>query len=197
MARPLMVLEGMLSDVRRNVFLPDATRSGRFVKSSDTGERPQDDSFLKAWRHASQGQADLPPEPSSKSAGVATGDSWEEVEKELEIMESGDLHQDEALDDVSLEQGYESESSYATTSSSSDSEGGLENPAKRMARPPVAPAGLTIHQNPKTKMLHLMEEGNRRVVLCGRVVGVGYHTPTSIRYDTPCCTWCWRKSKRD
>ena len=32
MARPLMVLEGMLSDVRRNVFLPDATRSGRFVK---------------------------------------------------------------------------------------------------------------------------------------------------------------------
>ena len=197
MARPLMVLEGMLSDVRRNVFLPDATRSGRFVKSSDTGERPQDDSFLKAWRHASQGQADLPPEPSSKSAGVATGDSWEEVEKELEIMESGDLHQDEALDDVSLEQGYESESSYATTSSSSDSEGGLENPAKRMARPPVAPAGLTIHQNPKTKMLHLMEEGNRRVLLCGRVVGVGYHTPTSIRYDTPCCTWCWRKSKRD
>ena len=76
MARPLMVLEGMLSDVRRNVFLPDATRSGRFVKASDTAERPQDDRVLNAWSHISRGQADHPPEPSSEFAGVATGDSW-------------------------------------------------------------------------------------------------------------------------
>ena len=35
MARPLIVLNDMLRDVRQNVFLPDATRSGRFVKVSD------------------------------------------------------------------------------------------------------------------------------------------------------------------
>lgn len=197
MARPLMVLNSMLEDVRENVFLPDASRSGRFVKVSEFSV--SQDGFTKAGDSPGSVAGDggsLPDE-----AGVMDGDmqgafslcneSPDVPQGELNLVKAPESSCNDFLDD----EFWNSDSSYATTSSSSDSEGGYDNPAKRLARPPVAPAGAKICQNPKTKMLHLMDINHKKVLFCGRTAGEGYSVPSCVKYDTPCCSLCWRKSR--
>ncbi len=50
-------------------------------------------------------------------------------------------------------------------------------------------------QHGKSKILHLMETGNRRFV-CSRVAGK-FHIfeNLSVRYDTPICSLCFKQSR--
>ena len=85
-----------------------------------------------------------------------------------------------------------SSSSDATTSSSDDEAGAERNPARRLALPPRAPDGMKILQHQKTRMLHLMDVDHQKVFCCGRTVGSYHRPPGETRYDTPCCSGCWR-----
>ena len=74
----------------------------------------------------------------------------------------------------------------------------LRRHAARIVSAPKAPAGTELRQHPKSRMLHLIQEDHKRYLLCGRKVemanGSLYKPPASLRWDTPCCSHCWRAS---
>ena len=88
--------------------------------------------------------------------------------------------------------------SGSDTSSSSEEEQAAVTHAARMVSAPKAPAGTELRQHPKSRMLHLIQEDHKRYLLCGRKVemanGSLYKPPASLRWDTPCCSHCWRAS---
>lgn len=89
---------------------------------------------------------------------------------------------------------HEPEDDVVTTSSSSDEEAGQLSGARRPVNPPRIPDGLKLIQHQKLKTLHLMENQNTKILLCGRMAPEsGYQRVFEITFDTPCCHFCWRK----
>ena len=83
-----------------------------------------------------------------------------------------------------------------TTSSSSDEDGAINNSARRPVQRPRVPDELKLIQHRKLRTLHLMEQQNQRVMLCGRMAEASRYEPVQeTRFDTPCCHTCWRKIK--
>ena len=86
--------------------------------------------------------------------------------------------------------------SGSDTSSSSEEEQAASTHAARMVCSPKAPAGTELRQHPKSRMLHLIQEEHKRFLLCGRKVEMAngrlYKPPLTLRWDTPCCSHCWR-----
>ena len=108
---------------------------------------------------------------------------WEPVERQQQELD------EEAGEDLG---------SGSDTSSSSEEEQAAVTHAARMVSAPKAPAGTELRQHPKSRMLHLIQEDHKRYLLCGRKVemanGSLYKPPASLRWDTPCCSHCWRAS---
>ena len=108
---------------------------------------------------------------------------WEPVDRQQQDLD------EEAGDDLG---------SGSDTSSSSEEEQAAVTHAARMVSAPKAPAGTELRQHPKSRMLHLIQEYHKRYLLCGRKVemanGSLYKPPASLRWDTPCCSHCWRAS---
>ena len=108
---------------------------------------------------------------------------WEPVERQQQDLD------EEAGEDLG---------SGSDTSSSSEEEQAAVTHAARMVSAPKAPAGTELRQHPKSRMLHLIQEDHKRYLLCGRKVemanGSLYKPPASLRWDTPCCSHCWRAS---
>ena len=86
--------------------------------------------------------------------------------------------------------------SGSDTSSDSEEEHVAGTHAARMVSAPRPPEGTSLLQHPKSRMLHLIQEEHTRYLMCGRKVqmanGSLYKPPASLRWDTPCCSHCWR-----
>ena len=91
--------------------------------------------------------------------------------------------------------------SDSTSSADSDTDSSLDEGASdkgrvaRLVRCPSAPAGTSLVQHSKTKMLHLLAEGYQRVFMCGRQKGEAHKPPQQLRWDSPCCSLCWKAAR--
>ena len=83
------------------------------------------------------------------------------------------------------------------SSSSSEEEAVAETHAARIVKAPTAPRGASLRQHKKSRMLHLLQDGYRNVLMCGRPNAENYKPPIALRWDTPCCSHCWRAAARD
>ena len=221
LGRPLRLLERLLKEIRTGKFLPDATRSGRFPGGHDKplDERSEcqsefsyepslgfgDDSEIKG--------AEVVEEPAAADGGevksaevleesataeplaeVATSAPPEAVSIKMEQPEaSWSLVGSGMVIDLESDADVESEA-VDTTSSSSDESGAELGTARRVVQRPRVPRSLKLIQHRKLKTLHLMEQQNQRIMLCGRVADPSrYDNVAETRFDTPCCHVCWRK----
>eukprot|EP00435_Cladocopium_sp_Y103_P023154 s3929_g5.t1 len=78
------------------------------------------------------------------------------------------------------------------TSSDSEEDIATNSHAARMVQAPRAPQGTQLRQHPKSKMLHLLRDEDRNLLMCGRRIADVYKPPTALRWDTPCCGRCWK-----
>ena len=79
--------------------------------------------------------------------------------------------------------------------SSSDEEASNAGRAATLVRCPTAPAGTTLIQHEKSKMLHLLADGYQKIFLCGRQSGNAHKPPVQVRWDSPCCSLCWKTAR--
>ena len=134
--------------------------------------------------------------PNATRSGMMTADVKVEVfsvGEDDETWEAVDRQQQDLDEEAGEDLG-----SGSDTSSSSEEEQAAATHAARMVSAPKAPAGTELRQHPKSRMLHLIQEDHKRYLLCGRKVemanGSLYKPPASLRWDTPCCSHCWRAS---
>ena len=81
------------------------------------------------------------------------------------------------------------------TDSSSDEEASNAERAARLVRCPSAPAGTSLVQHEKSKMLHLLADGYQNIFLCGRQRGNAHRPPVQVRWDSPCCSLWWKTAR--
>ena len=177
MARPLRILEALLSEIRLGSFCPDDTRSGRFrtAPESTPAESVERDVLDDGWTLLG----------AYKGNSLASNSEQSSTVVDLVESEAADTKQEESQDD--------SDSDVLTTSSSEDETGAGMTGAARPMRLPTVPDELKLIQHTKYKTLHLMEKQNSRVMLCGRMVVDGrYAEASEARFDTPCCHTCWK-----
>ena len=99
-----------------------------------------------------------------------------------------------AVIDVSDESSDATESS-ADTTSGSDEEATNGSHAARLVSCPKAPQGTSLKQHKKSRMLHLVQDGYQKTMMCGRRCTDVYAAPSQVRWDTPCCSHCWRAAR--
>ena len=101
----------------------------------------------------------------------------------------------EAEDIASVDPGAGVSSSGETSSESSSSDTGDDEPnVPRMMLPPAPPEGTYFIQHRKLRTLHMMLNGHKAVTVCGRSVDPQgpMAEPSNLRYDTPVCKQCKR-----
>eukprot|EP00435_Cladocopium_sp_Y103_P067691 s116_g30.t1 len=147
LAEPLRQLAWVLQSIREQWFFPDASRSGRFV------------SWCKAETEGALEEV---------TDGVATKPSHNvPSEGDRQHTNAGSLKpvgvgpQVECVDSDSSDEGC------GDTDSSSDEEACSSGRVARLVRAPSAPAGTSLVQHQKSRMLHLFEDGYSVVFMCG------------------------------
>ena len=176
MARPLMILENMLSEIRSGKFQPDVTRSGRLSNADASG-----------FQHAAKSRVKIEIEDDENG--------WRFVEPRVEQYDD-QLPQGlpEALPscinpdliDICTESSC-SEGESDTPGDEFDDAGG-----KTFAIP-SAPPGYVMWQHSKSKILHLMSVDHRSIFECGRKAGA-FHTNENVhpRWDSGICWKCFK-----
>ena len=204
LGRPLRLLERLLKEVRMGKFLPDATRSGRFPggpgKTLDDRSDGQsefsyepslgfgDDNGIKSAETAEEPTvADSLNEVATSAPSEAVSIKMEQSEASWSLVGNGTV--------IDLESDADGDSEAVDTTSSSSDESGAElGTARRVVQRPRVPKSLKLIQHRKLKTLHLMEQQNQKIMLCGRVAEPSrYDNVAETRFDTPCCHVCWRK----
>ena len=182
MARPLQILEEMLSETRGGTYLPDCTRSGRLVRKEDnsagltSSSAPlQDDAKIEI----SDDEADL--------------NVWE-------LIQSKPLAEPDRILPEVIPETCENEINDACTETSSSEvsetdhdETSFGNHGRRTFEPPVAPEGFTTWQHRKSKILHLVGYKTPGIFECGRKPGA-FHTCSNInpKWDSGICWKCFK-----
>ena len=207
LGRPLRLLEKLLMEVRTKAFLPDATRSGRYP-GGRTMDQTADVDVASNFSY----EPSLVDDSALQTGGVedASGSFSEALHggsHEAHPLGRALVCKSEASDlswslisgagviEVDISSGSETDA-VDTTSSSSDEEGAVNNSARRPVQRPRIPDELKLIQHRKLRTLHLMEQQNQRVMLCGRTAEPSrYESVQETRFDTPCCHTCWRKIK--
>ncbi|CAE7743608.1 unnamed protein product [Symbiodinium sp. CCMP2592] len=209
LARPLRLLMALISEIREGVFDPDAGRAGylrgsgleelrlgfaaqtddRHPPSAESWERVTGDDDMFGLVDALDKGAPSQPDvffPGDDDANLMGQDSADEP-PEAEVGDGG-VSSLGAEDDKLV--GKDSDSSSSSGSSdSSDSSGSDDEPARIM--PPPEPAeGTTFLQHQRTRLLHMIADNNRRVLMCGRMVSDLYSLPQRIRFDSSVCRNC-------
>eukprot|EP00435_Cladocopium_sp_Y103_P049144 s2642_g14.t1 len=208
MARPLYMLEVVVQAIRSGEFFPDATRSGRFSEpwravdaSGDWDKVTQESGFQEEtftpdevegtdlFSHSFETLADCDNNPFPATKLFKENTDLEPVLQQSEPLEAGVGAMEELV--------VGTEEEVPTTSSESEEDAAQLSQAHRPVNPPKVPDGFRLIQHLKLKTLHLQEEQNRRVLVCGRLMIERYGDPVSFRWDTPCCHFCWKRSKQD
>ena len=190
LASPLRKLAEMIEAIRAGKFMPDNTRSGRFLQ--DTSDAADFGFSDKSWTRVGD-------EALSTELGVGLDEACSQPGP-IVISDEEDVKPDPSQDlggsEVAVSSSSSSESEgIGDTSSSSDEQAGAECPGQRMVRVPSTPAGFSLVQQSKLT-LHLLENGYQKVLACGRPVSAMHRsTHLTVRWDTPCCHNCWRRVK--
>ena len=177
-ARSLRLLESMLDEIRKGFFFPDCTRSGRLHGPAKE--------FLNGW--PSEGAAAVSAHPLGEPALAPQGDAKSEIGTDL-CLEPIPVLTSDAEEEAESSRRAE-DSGHVTTDSSDSDSSALEVPQVRRLTVPTAPQGFRFLQHRKTRMLHLMKDGNERVLECGRMVGPTHVNPQSVRFDSSVCSQC-------
>ena len=180
MARPLQILEEMLSEIRGGTYMPDCTRSGRLVRKEDNGagltqpsaqlqdatkiEISDDESDLNTWELIQSG----PPAESDKVLPKVIPETCEN-----EINDAC------------------TETSSSEVSETDHDETSFGSHGRRTFEPPVAPEGFTMWQHTKSKILHLEGYKTPGIFECGRKPGA-FHTCSNVnpKWDSGICWKC-------
>ena len=181
-ARSLRLLESMLSEIRRGQFLPDATRSGRLVSGATEIVSGQEFHSVDPAGDAPIPRAPSPPEPEVKSEIRS-----EAVGEAITVLES-DAEEENALSKRADDSGH------VTTGSSGSESSALTVPEVPRLTVPIEPAGFRFLQHKKTRMIHLIKDGNERVLECGRLVSDAHVRPSNVRFDSSVCSQCRKAS---
>ena len=132
----------------------------------------------------------------TRSGYFAVPDQPCEEEPSVEVVASSDEEDvKKETDPVEVDSGHESVDSE-DTGSSSDESAAISARCSRPVTVPKAPDGFKMYQHSQSRMLHLMELHNNRVFQCGRMAGKKHEVSQSskLRWDTPCCSRCWRSA---
>ena len=172
-ARPLAVLAHVLDEIKRGIFDPDSTRSGRLKE----GATPLDkvEAFAFQPQKVSQ-QSSV--ESECQDVENMSEQSWQKV-----TGESQPLPEAEQID-----------LGHVTTDSSDSSE------AEQDSRSPVVghyvisvPEDKALWKNSNSKMFHLSSVDHVKVLLCGRRITSSFHRHEgSVRFDSAKCKQCFR-----
>ena len=171
---PLRVLNAMLLSIRNHEFMPDLSRSGYFQPAEEQQELEAKDEII------------------SLSDG-----SWDGVSG-VDQLDANVQHEHDEVNEAAGIEAIESEhvnDAEWDTESGSDEEGAANSHAARLVLAPKAPDGTTLKQHRKSRMLHLLQDGNKAILMCGRRISEVYEPPKSLRWDTPCCGRCWKAAK--
>ena len=99
----------------------------------------------------------------------------------------------EILEVVQHELGSAASSDNGVTSSSrSDSEPDLESP--KVCKPPEAVVGSVMVQHKKWRTVHLVPEGFKKFLQCGRALNEAFSWEPQLRWDTPKCRQCFKSA---
>ena len=171
-ARPMRMMEELLSEIRCKRFFPDESRAGRLVNVSavDLAEIP-----FSASQHAVLSGEPEQVKQQFEEAG------WECISVASSASERHDS-------DV--------QSEHVTTDSSSDeSEQSCEPPAPaRLFHPPKPPDGHYFLQHSKSKTIHIIQDHRNRILECGRQVTDAYTRDFQTRWDSSVCSHCLKRT---
>ena len=124
------------------------------------------------------------PAPSSPGGEACNG---------LEMPTTGDFRGshpwDNLLGDDDVDEETMSSSSSSSEGSSSSSSRVSHEPERKVGVPKPVP-GTSFLQHKRTRLLHMISDQNRKVLLCGRMVGDVYKEPLKIRFDSSVCRNC-------
>ena len=177
MARPLSILSDMLSEIRKGMFRPDCTRSGRLIKETSgataSSSEPVRDATVKV-------------EISDEEVDLNVWSLIPATQKE-NLPENIPSDSDREVNDACTE------TSSSDVSDSDDTEPGFESKGRRTFEPPSAPEGFKLWQHTKSKILHLTCYKTPNVFECGRRPGA-FHTCAKVipKWDTGICWRCFR-----
>ena len=170
-ARPMRMMEELLSEIRGKRFFPDESRAGRLVDVNfkDSAEFP----VLVSQPEALSGE----PVQVKEQSGEA---GWECIS---------------VASSASERQASDEQSEHVTTDSSSDeSEQSSEPPAPaRLFHPPTPPDGCYFLQHSKSKTLHIIPNHRNRILECGRQVTDAYTRDFQTRWDSSVCSHCLKR----
>ena len=186
MARLLIILNGMLAEIRSGTFKPDCTRSGRLVKPTQSS----------ASKTLETKQTDVVKVEASDEESE-TGE-WSVISHEMQLESNPVESRPELPEVVPIDAELEvndacTETSSSDMSSDETAEPVFEQKGRRTFEPPVAPEGCKLWQHTKSKILHLVDDRFPHVFECGRKPGA-FHTSTGVnpRWDTGICWKCFK-----
>ena len=198
-ARPLRLLEGLLSDIRDGSFDPDASRAGRFTGPAETGYEPPFEAAVAA-KDDGAGVESVDEEGSALCSFERVSDHVDDAPLDGLLLEQPDAAEpcDQAPGPTDMAAGESSSSSDSDSTSSSGSDFLTDTDHKEASRVMGLPAPaegtrFLVHSN--TKMLHMIADGNSRVMLCGRTVQEVHHAATEVRFDSSVCSMCKRAAR--
>jgi hypothetical protein len=177
MARPLQILNTMLSEIREKTFRPDHTRSGRLLKDvTGVSSKPATGTTAAAVKV----------EISDDEGEVNVWDLIPSVQK-VDLPQEIPVESEQEINDACTE------TSCSDISSGEDAEPRFESAGVKTFEPPKAPEGYTMWQHTKSKILHLTDHRTPNVFECGRKPGA-FHTHKGVnpRWDTGICWKCFK-----
>eukprot|EP00435_Cladocopium_sp_Y103_P019375 s340_g4.t1 len=114
--------------------------------------------------------------PDSTRSGLFVSEAKQEtitVEDDVEPLALPCQDLDKSQCEVDAAAG-EDDDLCSDTSSDSEEEAATESHAARLVQAPKAPAGTQLRQHPKSKMLHLLRDEDRNLLMCGRRIAESF-----------------------
>ena len=181
LARPLRLLDEVLTEIWEHRFFPDCTRAGRFA---DVLQR--NDPVIAA--EPLEGPSQRLVKEDTLSVPSSPGEDNAFQEPSLSHHEVGFVEtQCEGESDANSRE----TSSDSGSSSTSDSEDPVPgNPKSRILQAPSPLEGYRFLQRSKVRTLRYQRSEHCRFTLCGRKAEAPLGQACSIRYDTPVCGNC-------
>ena len=188
-----------MSDIRDGSFDPDASRAGRFtgLPEAEFEASPEDVASAEV-RDGGAGVASVDEDESAMCFFERVSDQPDMDDAPLDtfLLEQPDTAQPCNPEDPVAGESSSSSDSESTSSTESDVLTDTNHQeASRVIGIPTPSTGTRFLMHGNTKMLHMIADGNSRVLLCGRMVRDVHQEATEVRFDSSVCSMCKRAAK--